>query len=306
MCSYFFIAGLNPVPASLNSSFRDSAVNKSSGWWEHVQPAEGSYEEQWHRVPCSGPEAAGMPADWTVYDAKKLHLGLKIVSHAAVLLRLVSSPQCVRSPRDLQAVNANAAAEAFCKCAGLSLQLRASALNNGTSSTGVSSSYDGFAGAAGDKVLERAARLVDMPLGGPSSVDWLRSPLAVSAPFSRFAPETPLSPVPKNASGTAVGGFQVVDASNPDDAAAENAGRLAVAESLLVIAENLVCVVHSLAQLQTSSAGSSSSNSRSGAVLGSTGLSTEATLRTLDAADAYPPHSFIRQVARWVKDLSHH
>jgi len=246
-----------------------------------------------------------MPADWTVYDAKKIHLGLKIVSHAAVLLRLVSSPQCVRGPRDLQAVNANAAAEAFCKCAGLSLQLRASALNSSTSSTGVNASYDGFAGAAGDKVLERAARLVGMPLGGPSSVDWLRSPLAVSAPFSRFAPETPLSPAPKTASATAVGGFQV-DAINPDDAAAENAGRLAVAESLLVIAENLVCVVHSLAQLQAASAGSSNSNSRSGAVLGSTGLSAEATQRTLDAAEAYPPHSFIRQVARWVKDLSHH
>lgn len=250
-----------------------------------------------------------MPADWTVYDAKKLHLGLKIVSHAAVMLRLVTSPQCVRSPRDVLAVNANAAAEAFCKCAGLSLQLRASALNNSASGASVNASYDGFAGAAGDKVLERAARLVGMPLGGGvgaaagPSVDWLRSPLAVSAPFSRFASETPLSPAPKSTSATAVGGFQV-DAGNTDDDAAENAGRLAVAESLLVIAENLICVVHSLAQLQAASNGSS--NSKSGAVLGSTGLSAEATQRVLDAAEAYPPHSFIRQVARWVKDLSHH
>lgn len=296
------------MPSSLSSTFRSSAVNKGNGWWEHVQPVEGSYEQQWHRAPCSGPEAAGMPADWTVYDAKKLNLGLKIVSHAAVLLRLVSSPQNVRGPRDLQAISANAAAEAFCKCAGLSQQLRASALHSTTS--GAASSE--FAGAAGDRVLERAAHLVGLPVGGAaaaavtgSSVDWLRSPMAVSAPFTRYATDTPLSPAPKSVSAAAaVGGFQV-DAGAAADGLAENAGRLAVAESLLVIAENLICVVHSLAQLQAASNGSKAGGAAA-VMVGSAGLSAEATQRALDAADAYPPHSFIRQVARWVKDLAHH
>lgn len=249
-----------------------------------------------------------MPADWTVFDSKKLQLGLRIVSHAAVLLRLVSSPLVVRRHRDLQAVNANAVAEAFCRCAALSEQLRASSADCDSSSQ---SAQD----ASGNRVLERAAGLIGAPLGsaagaqasGPS-VDWLRSPLAVSAPFSRYsAAEAPAVPRASSATTTVTtAGSLNVDGSS--DGCAEDAGRLFVAETLLVAAENLMCVVHSLAQLQAEnrgSGGNGSSNSGDAAV-GLAALSAQATHRTLEAAAAFPPHSFIRQVARWVKDLTQH
>jgi hypothetical protein len=261
-----------------------------------------------------------MPPDWTVYDAKKLQLGLKIVSHAAVLLRLVCSPQVVRRHSDLQAVNANAAAEAFCRCAALSQQLSA------LSSMPASRAIDGT---AGDRMLERAAGLVGLPFGAAAgtpgrstaaaSVDWLRSPLAVSAPFSRFAAENnPLSPTPRStaaaaASVSAVGGFNVdaTSARGESGTVEEEAGRLAVAETLLVVAENLVCVVHSLAQLQAHHPATSASSNGGSSVIregaaGASVLSAEATQKTLEAANAFPPHSFIRQVARWIQDLAHH
>ena len=326
----FLVSGLNPIPAALSAPAGSTGTHRGS-WWGHIQPAEGSYEQDWHRTQCVGAEAAGMPPDWTVYDAKKLQLGLKIVSHAAVLLRLVSSPQVVRRHRDLQAVNANAAAEAFCRCAMLSQQLS-------TASSSLPASRGVLDGAAGDKILERAAGLVGLPFGAAAgtpgrstaaaSVDWLRSPLAVSAPFSRFAAEhNPLSPAPRSAATTAttattaaaaaavsaVGGFNVDATSARGESggtAEQDAGRLAVAETLLVVAENLVCVVHSLAQLQALhpvTTRASTNNGGSGeSAAGASVLSAEATQKALEAAAAFPPHSFIRQVARWIQDLAHH
>lgn len=71
----------------------------------------------------------------------------------------------------------------------------------------------------------------------------------------------------------------------------EGTGRRVVADALLLAAENLICAVHNCA-LTSADGGEASS-----------ALSSQQTQRVLEIAAAFPSHSFIRQVARWIKDL---
>jgi hypothetical protein len=70
----------------------------------------------------------------------------------------------------------------------------------------------------------------------------------------------------------------------------EGTRRREVADALLLAAENLICAVHNCAL----------AGADSGAA---TALPSQQTQRLLEVAAAFPSHSFIRQVARWVKDL---
>ena len=274
--------GSHPVPAALESPFR-STSQQQQWWWDHILPGN-EQEKRWSR---SSADAAGMPAGWSLFDDKKLSLGLGIASHAAVFLRLVSSDlqRRVRSiPDMLQLVKISLVADVFCKCSALSLQL--SVAESAAAASGSGGRDDDATGIA-----------------------WLRSPLPVSIRSS-----TPFTAVMDNKSKSAAALLDVetVLQRHKGDSSSSNyvissgvqlspaGGKLVVSEKLLLVAENLMCVMHNLLAASTAR---SSHQQRGGYVEHLQSYEVDSIRRALDAASSHPPHTFIAQAARWTKDL---
>lgn len=285
------------------------AEEGSRSWWDHIQPGSSSsasptqsfggggggssrdLEGQWNRTGAGVP---GLPPDWSLYDDKKLSAALQIITHASAFLRLVSGPATTSAHR---AVNFGAVCAAFTKCATLSLQL----INAPSSAPGTTTS-------SGDQqVLERATSMINASLSAlpqaefksqSEGLDWLRSPLPVQPALSRFpAGPTPTSAVLSSEAGNA-GESGGVDSSYVITAGAEEGdGKQAIAAQLLLISENLICAVHNMVlQDATASPGSTASSSSGG--------SSVEVQKVLAVASLFAPHSFVRQVARWIKDLN--
>lgn len=254
-------------------------------WWEHIQPTSSNnsspsassfpnsgngvassisnqdLEVQWGRT-CAG--VSGLPADWSVYDDKKLAAALHTVTYASTFLRLISAPTSSCAQR---AVNVGAVCAAFCKCAALSLQL--------VNTTGTAVVPD-------QQVLDRAMSLINASLQAlpqAEGLDWLRSPLPVQPSA------LPRTPAPGAGPDVATAGNYVITAD-----ADESDGKAAIAAQLLLISENLICAVHNLVLLGQQQG---SNRGQAGDVQ-----------KVLTVANQFAPHSFIRQVARWVKDLN--
>ena len=249
---------------------------------------------QWHRTHCTGAAAVGMPLAWSLFDDKKLQLGLQIISHASVFLRIVSSTAVQSSGTAggvLRVVNLGGVMDAFCKCASAVQTLSRSAYPSGTQSNTTGDGLD---------------------LG----VQWLRSPSAVQAnnayfPQSVGAGKTNVfgnsvttggnmsSYVISNSANTssaAQGGVQRYTTSSPyTSSISSTGGRQTVTEQLIRISESLICATHSLCALS----GSFGADSISGVGVGVRGD----VQKVLSVADAFPSHSFIRQVARWLRDM---
>lgn len=280
---YIYIyLGSHPVPAALESPFRStSQQQQQQWWWDHIHPGN-EQERRWSR---SSADAAGMPAGWSLFDDKKLSLGMGIASHAAVFLRLVSSDLQRRArsvPDMLQLVKISLVADVFCKCSTLSLQL--SVAESATAAAGGGGRDDDATGIA-----------------------WLRSPLPVSIRSS-----TPFTAVMGNKSKSAAALLDVetvlqrhkgdsssyVISSGVQLSPAD--GKLVVSEKLLLVAENLMCVMHNALAASTAR---SSHQQRGGYVEHLQPHEVDSIRRALDAASSHPPHTFIAQAARWTKDL---
>lgn len=239
-------------------------------------------EKRWSR---SSADAVGMPAGWSLFDDKKLSLGMGIASHAAVFLRLVSSDlqRRVRSiPDMLQLVKISLVADVFCKCSALSLQL--------------SVAESAAAGGGGSRDDDA------------TGIAWLRSPLPVSIRSS-----TPFTAVMDNKSKSAAALLDVetVLQRHKGDSSSSYVissgvqlspagGKLVVSEKLLLVAENLMCVMHNLLAASTARL---SNQQRGGYVEHLQSHEVDSIRKALDAASSHPPHTFIAQAARWTKDL---
>lgn len=204
------------MPSSLAGG--SARLVAEGGWWERIQPSAG-YEAEWDRTQAPAAAAGDMPADWTVFDDRKLQLSLQVVSHCAAFLRLVTSPQRTGTAAwELRAVNAFAIVEAFCQCAALSQQLMASAASS------TSSSASAATGSRHEPIVDRAAFLLGSPVGakaGDAALNWLQSPLPIQAPAEGCS----------------------------DESAVEGSARREAGEALLRIAEGLICTVHNCALL---------------------------------------------------------
>lgn len=276
--------GSHPVPAALESPFRStSQQQQQQWWWDHILPGN-EQERRWSR--SSSADAAGMPAGWSLFDDKKLSLGMGIAAHAAVFLRLVSSDlqRRVRSVPDmLQLIKISLVADVFCKCSALSLQLS------------VAESAAGGGGGRDDDA---------------TGIAWLRSPLPVSIRSS-----TPFTAVMDNKSKitAALLDVETVLQRHKGDSSSSYVissgvqlspagGKLVVSEKLLLVAENLMCVIHNSLAASTAR----SSHQQRGGYVDSMHLQShevDSIRRALDAASSHPPHTFIAQAARWTKDL---
>jgi hypothetical protein len=269
-----------------------AGAEDSRSWWDHIQPAasrspsqaaafgnnsggSGSsaldLEVQWNRTGAGVP---GMPPDWTVYDDKKLSASLQTITHASAFLRIISAPTSAH-----RAVNFGAVCAAFSKCASLSLQL-----------------MNVSAPAADQQILDRATSLINASLSTlpqAEGLDWLRSPLPVQP---SMLPRTP------GALAAERGGADVSNAGSGSSSYVitadeqEGDGKLAIAAQLLLISENLICAVHNLVLQGAASAGNGTASSSS--------ISGGDVQKALTVANQFAPHSFIRQVARWIKDLN--
>ena len=316
------------MPASLVSPYAhtggNGSNNNNNSWWSHIQPsAAKSFEQQWHRTPSSSTYAGGnggsggaadglgtgesmgvagngaMPHDWSVFDDKKLQLGLQIITHASTFLRITSTAALQQqqlqgsgsgSGSELRAVNVNAVMEAFCICAALSQQLMSfSDDSNGGDDDSSAASGSGFSfGSPSGKTNSGGA-------SASASLQWLRSPLPVQ-PSSAYFPrqQQPRSEAPTPASGIKNKNSSYVISSSAATtagaAADDSGGKATVAVALLDISENLICSVHNFAALARSSGANISSSAE--------------LHRVLKLADTFPAHSFIRQVARWTKDAA--
>lgn len=270
------------MPAALESPFRStSQQQQQQWWWDHIHPGN-EQERRWSR---SSADAAGMPAGWSLFDDKKLSLGMGIASHAAVFLRLVSSDLQRRArsvPDMLQLVKISLVADVFCKCSALSLQL----------SVAESAAAGGGGGRDDDA----------------TGIAWLRSPLPVS-----FRSSTPFTAVMDNKSKSAAALLDVetVLQRHKSDSSSSYVissgvqlspagGKLVVSEKLLLVAENLMCVMHNSLAASTAR---SSHQQRGGYVEHLQPHEVDSIRRALDAASSHPPHTFIAQAARWTKDL---
>ncbi|KAJ1424574.1 hypothetical protein B484DRAFT_480491 [Ochromonadaceae sp. CCMP2298] len=275
ICMLMSVMGADPVP-SLNGV--DMGLGMGGGgkstWWEHVQPQPSSsgglsHEQQLHRTPCSAP---GLPADWSQFDEKKQRLALGTLAHAARFLRILSSaalqaPAAPQRSGALYAVSFTAVAEAFCRCAQLGLHLSDGSRGGGGGGGGSAEMGTPARGGRGE--------------AGEGALQWLTSPLAVHPTHGQSAPPDMGSSL--EAQGQGQGSRQ----------ANQLQGRRVLAASLLLVAENLVCALHNMAALQ----------------LGLSGPGAEEALsqlqRALATAEAFPAHSLVRQVARWIRDLQH-
>lgn len=269
------------MPAALESPFRSTSQQQQQWWWDHILPGN-EQEKRWSR---SSADAVGMPAGWSLFDDKKLSLGMGIASHAAVFLRLVSSDlqRRVRSiPDMLQLVKISLVADVFCKCSALSLQL--------------SVAESAAAGGGGSRDDDA------------TGIAWLRSPLPVSIRSS-----TPFTAVMDNKSKSAAALLDVetVLQRHKGDSSSSYVissgvqlspagGKLVVSEKLLLVAENLMCVMHNLLAASTARL---SNQQRGGYVEHLQSHEVDSIRKALDAASSHPPHTFIAQAARWTKDL---
>jgi len=269
ICTLLRVLGQSPVPSNLSAmsaqggaSFSTTSSTSVENWWSRIEPSGGpdsdSYEADWHRTMCEGASGEGMPADWSLFDKKKLRLSLQVLLHCSSFCRLItcapggSGSNCMM--HGARSISADALCEAFCLCATLSQQLLHGASGNSALHNDSSS----------ESVLNTAARLFGSPVG--------------------FAGRG----LKQGAETGAVDEGQMWP---------EGSGRREVLDALLKVSENLICAVHSCA-LNTDSS-NSSNNSNSGDVVS---LSAQGARRVLEVAEAFPSHSFIRQVARWVRD----
>ena len=198
-----------------------------------------------------------MPANWTVFDDKKLDLALKIVINASVFMRAAchGAVKSTARPGGLpltggmggvegaMLVNCfSAVVEAFVKCATLSLELDMAA---------VVSARGGRADAS-----EESGRGSD----GGSALQWLQSPQAVSAGQCAHynTSSASKSSVVMNRGGGASSNDAYTITQRTSAAVAgggsEGAGVTLcdIAAALLHVAENLVSCVHMLVQQNTS------------------------------------------------------
>lgn len=226
-----------------------------------------------------------MPAGWSLFDAKKLSLGLGIASHTAVFLRLMMSSdlQQRRSSVDMQQlVKISLVADVFCKCSALSLQL---------SATESAATAGGGGGSGG-------------PDDDAAGIAWLRSPLPVtirsSTPFTAVAALLDVETVLQRHKGSSSSSYVISSSAQLSPAG----GKLVVSEKLLLVAENLMCVMHN--SLAATTRSSYQHQQQGGYVDHHSSLQpheVESIRRALDAASQHPPHAFIAQAARWTKDL---
>ena len=277
-----------PFRSSSSSSTRSTTTSHHQQWWDHIHPGN-EQERRWSRSSAVGADAAaGMPAGWSLFDAKKLSLGLGIASHTAVFLRLMMSSdlQQRRSSVDMQQlVKISLVADVFCKCSALSLQLSATE-SAATAGVGVGVGVGGG------------------PDDDAAGIAWLRSPLPVtirsSTPFTAAAALLDVETVLQRHKGSS--SSYVISSSAQLSPAG---GKLVVSEKLLLVAENLMCVMYN--SLAATTRSSYQHQQQGGYVDHHSSLQpheVESIRRALDAAASqHPPRAFIAQAARWTKDL---
>lgn len=245
-------------------------------------------EEALSRAISAVSAAPGMPADWSLFDDCKLTVAMKLLASAAVFLRLACSDAVrVNSSSNggggsssrkfigLLGLNFPAVAAAFNTCAALALNLSASSGGDPASSEWMRSSQPVLpAGGAGTASFSFSTS--DVPAAGVG-VD-------ASAGFQghgayRISSASAAATTPRRAGET--GGAWGASG-------APLQGAKALAEQLQQVAEHLICVVYVVVMETPSQQQLEAWQQPLSAVL--------------KTANAHPAHSFIRQVARWIRD----
>jgi len=221
-----------------------------------------------------GFDAAGMPTGWSLFDDKKLSLGLGIATRAATFLRLVSFDLRARSiPDMLQLIKISLVADVFCICAALNLQLSAT---------------------------ERGITAEDDVAG----ISWMRSPLPVTVRSTPFAAVMDIKSgsdydVDRGGLQGYKGNYMISTVRVPliGVQMSPAGGKPVVSEQLLLVAEHLMCVMYNMLAVMRSQ------QQQGSYVEHLQPHEVERIRRALDAASAHPPHTFVAQAARWAKDL---
>ena len=137
-CALLKLLGGELIPSPTSTRFGYSVPSDTgSGWWASFPPssiAEFEMHEKQIGIPQTDGSDSGpneefrleTPPSWTIFDQKKLNLGLRVTSLAAAFLRRRSgtsenSSFCFQSAADggLLAIDFDAVAATFITCAGL-------------------------------------------------------------------------------------------------------------------------------------------------------------------------------------------
>ena len=244
-CALLKLLGGELIPSPTSTRFGYSVPSDvGSGWWASFSPSTSSelemFEKQISVPQRDGSDSGGeefrleTPPSWTLFDQKKLNLGLRVTSFAAAFLRRRSGT-CENSSSTLQgaddggllAIDFDAVAATFITCAGLC-----------------------------------------RPRGAYPSMQWLVNPYTVDSSSSSMALIRQ-----DHSGGSGVG----VDSALP---------------ALQFIVENLICVLHNM-----NSAASPPERACWALSLNKCVCVTERD---------FPPHSFVKQVGRWIRDQMNH
>jgi hypothetical protein len=120
ICALLKLLGGEPLPSQLSTRY--GGGGKESGWWARFLPSSPQ-EELLHHSDFKNParnveKGMEVPPGWSLFDQKKMMLSLRVTSLASAFLRKRSGGEKSSSSSLMLAIDFDAVALAFVKCAG--------------------------------------------------------------------------------------------------------------------------------------------------------------------------------------------
>lgn len=273
VCKLLQIIGSDPIPAPPGSWQSGSGLSGASNrapWWTRIHPAPYTAEMEYAQLPCSQVHLgsdSGLTRQWTLFDERKMRVGIDVIRQASVLLRVRAevwiSRKAPKSVLSHQPVEAH-------------LRPRV-----------------GMAGLSGNGSADEIASL--LALSGLTAIDFptvVQVFCACASPVLRRGAVDPQKTAMHWLSSSSLPHptESGVGEETADISGLSSTGDV-VSPSLLFVSENLICVLHAMVLAFTA------------ASMDAVPRGADADLDScLQLAKKFPQHSFIRSVARWVAD----